>query len=157
MRSVNVLSCILFCVIACGRSGGQYLDREVTPSDVIGSWRMTQASVQNLRDVGHTAPIEPEDQRIDIRADGSCFFSTFPPEMARAGRSVPKIEVHCTWKLQRIGHPALVIDVLGQPPFQAYYHFRESEGALVLWQYISDPDAWLFVEYVRTPTQGGRP
>jgi hypothetical protein len=153
MRSVIIFGLVLFGVLACGRGGGRYLDRDVTPSEVIGSWQMTQASVQDFRDVGYIEPIDPESQRIEIRADGTCLFKTLPIEVVDSGR-IPRIEGPCTWDLKKIGHQALTIDISGRLPLHTYYHFREGDEGLVMWQYLTDPDAWRFVEYVKAPVPG---
>ena len=57
-------------------------------------------------------------------------------------------DARCTWNLRNGTHQELVISVA--PNRGASFYFDDSEGTLTLWQYVTDPDAWQYVEFQRT-------
>ena len=137
---------------SCQHSENRYLEREVVAGELVGTWSMNPASVKDLRDVGYTAAIDPSRELIVIRADGSCLFDTLPPSIASAGggKPSPKASAECRWKLDKPPRQRLMLDVSGIPPAKYDYYFDQTKDArLVLWQYIDDPDAWRYVEYLK--------
>lgn len=141
MRS---LLAALLLIANCQRAEDRHLKRVVRPEELVGQWVMTPRSVQDLKDVGHSGPIDPSHHTITIRADRTCHFRTF--------RSVwpagPLIDSPCRWELRQLPDiQQLVIDVSAPSGVTNYYHFTEQKGVLVLWQDAADPDAWLYVEY----------
>jgi hypothetical protein len=133
---------------ACQRSESRYLEREVAATEVIGTWQMNPASVKDLRNAGYTAAIDPSRERIVINADGTCVFDTLPPHIVRLRRAVPKTAVECRWRLDKPPRQKLMIELVGNAS-PDYFFDETNEGHLVLWQYVTDPDAWRYVEYTK--------
>lgn len=151
MRAVVVAMAVSTLMMAsCQHSESRYLEREVTAAEVVGTWQMNPASVKDLNDVGYTAAIDPSRERIVIHADGTCVFDTLPPHVARLGRAVPKAPAECRWKLDKPPRQKLMIELVGNASASPDYHFDETKsGQLILWQYLTDPDAWRYVEYMK--------
>lgn len=163
MRSVvgfAVMAGMLVLVLgSCQHSEDRYLKRDVTAAEVAGTWQMTPASVKDLRNeiIGYPAPIEPSEHRIIIHADGTCVFETFPTDVVRDGKVATRIQADCRWKLGRIGHQTLEIEIPspdptipGAAPRDLYYYFDETrDGRVLLWQHLDDPDQWKYIEYVK--------
>lgn len=134
----------------CQRSEGRYLERSVTAGEVIGTWVMNPTSVKDLRDVGYTHPLDPAKQRMIFLPDGTCTFGTITPTAVREGSAAAVSELPCRWRIDSVNHQAVVIDVASDPPSHAHYFFDETKDRrLQLWQYVDDPDAWRYVEYLR--------
>jgi hypothetical protein len=111
---------------------------------------MNPASVKDLRDVGYTLPIDPSNQRIVFQPGGNCTFATITPTAIREGSAAAVAELPCRWRIGKVNHQAVVIDVDTDPPSHTHYFFDETEDhRLQLWQYVDDPDAWRYVEYLR--------
>jgi hypothetical protein len=147
---LTVMMIGLFAMPGCQRSEGRYLEREVTAAEVVGTWQMNPASVQDLRDVGYTGAIDPARERIVLHADGTCVFDTRPPSVVGGGRVVPKEAVACRWKLDTPPRQMLILAIAGNRASTVHYLFDESQdGRLIVWQYIDDPDAWRYVEYLK--------
>ncbi len=144
-----VAGAALVFAVACGHGENHYLDRQVRQSELVGTWRMTAQSVRDLQDIGYSAPLDPNDQVVTFASNGSCRFSTLPPVPVKAGRPVPKADAPCTWAIGRLDHPAVVIEVQGQRPFEARYYLKDERGRLMMWQYIADPDSLRLVEYLK--------
>jgi hypothetical protein len=134
----------------CQHAENRYLDRDVSPSEIVGSWRMAPDVVKDLHDVGYTAPLDPSMHHITLMSDGTCRFSTFTTALTPEGKPNPVVEAPCRWKLGKLGHQALIIDLDTDPAAHAHYYFgKTARGDVALWQHASDPDAWRYVEYVK--------
>lgn len=151
MRAVTaVVFVIALSITGCQRSEGRYLARRVAETEVIGTWAMNPGSVKDLRDIGYALPIDPANQRIIFQPGGVCMFGTISPAAFREGSAAPGAQLPCRWRLQDLTQQAVVIDIPSEPPLQVHYFFDETkEHGLELWQYVDDPDAWRYVEYIR--------
>jgi hypothetical protein len=153
MRAVDLGTLAVLAVVlsaTCQHAEDRYLDREVAPSEIVGSWRMAPEAVKDLHDVGYTAPLDPSTHQITLMADGTCRFNTFTTALTTDGKPSPVVEAPCRWKLAKLGHQVLLIDLESNPAAHAHYYFgKATRGDLALWQHASDPDAWRYVEYVK--------
>jgi len=150
MRTISLYVIAGVIAAGCQHSENRYLDREVAASEMTGVWRLTPDAVKDLRDVGYTAPLDPRANEITLDADGSCRFHTLRTVLLPDGKPAPPIDAPCRWTLRNVGHQAVMIDLQTDPPRTVHYFFgKSSTGALALWQYASDPDAWRYVEYVK--------
>jgi len=122
----------------------------VTADEIVGVWQMTSETVKDLRDSGYTAPIDPAQHQIVLRLDGTCDFRTLPRVLTETGTPAPPVDAPCRWRLGKVGHQALMIEIESNPPERTYYYFSEGADArLEVWQHAGDPDAWRYVEYVK--------
>ena len=59
-----------------------------------------------------------------------------------------------TWRATEfgnVGHQALQFDVTPAPSVgPPHFYFAEEGGRLLLWQYVTDPDAWRYMEFEKT-------
>lgn len=134
----------------CGHSEDRYLQRRVTSEELIGLWRMSSRSPEDLRDVGYKETIDPHEHRITLRSDGTCHFQTI-----LVSREFEKLDGSCRWRLSGgIGDRQtldLEIGMDRSPSARTFYYFDEEnqDGRLVLWRHITDPDMWRYVEYTK--------
>jgi hypothetical protein len=143
---VSALPLIAF----CERWENRYLKRSVTETEVVGQWRMTTASVDDLRRVGHADTIEPALQTITLRPGGTCHFSTFPTALTSQGQPNVRVDCECKWSLRNRGRQALLIDLATSPETHTHFYFGlGGSSQLVLWRNATDPDHELYVEYER--------
>ena len=150
MRAVTALlaAAALCLAAACQHSEERYLKRDVAAPELIGTWQMTDGTVQDLRDAGYTAPVDPKQHTIDLRADGTCRFRTLLEVPSSPSAADPLRDAACHWHLGKVGHQALQLELDPPAAGSPYYYFGTGAGGtLVLWQYAGDPDAWRYVEY----------
>jgi hypothetical protein len=116
---------------ACGQAEDRYLKRQVRREEVVGMWRKTPAA-----DNESAKLIAPFPDTIILSEDGTCRVRTL-----RQG------DTACRWRIDHAKRQALFLVWETKPASEEYFHFDESDGRLVLWQYADDPDAWRYVEY----------
>jgi hypothetical protein len=137
---------------ACQFSENRYATRTIRPDELIGTWNATDFAIKSLRDVGHTEHLQTTDHELTLRADGSCSIKTVFNVTLTLGPD-PGYRVYesgCRWTLGTVGHQALVLDLVPQPPGgQPHYYFAEEHGHVLVWQYATDPDAWRYLEFQR--------
>jgi hypothetical protein len=109
---------------------------------------MEPQTVTDLRSSGYTAPVNPQEHVVELGADGSCHFHTLPWAFEGMGNPSPLIDRACNWSLDTSGRrEELVLRLHGTPPLLVTYNFTEVDGNIRLWQHISDPDAWRYLQY----------
>lgn len=113
---------------------------------------MSAWSAQALHEVGIEGAVSPEEHFIVILPAGRCHLSSFV-SLPSAGRHLPRhVEENCSWKLHDSikQRQELAIQVASAEYPSHRFNFDETpEGRLILWQYITDPDAWKYIEYVK--------
>ena len=146
MRHV-VLVPFLASLIACQFSENRYLRRTVRPEELVGNWRATEFAITSLRYIGVREHLTASDHRLVLRADGSCSIRM----IMNIGGSSPDHRTYdtgCRWRLEQWDHQALMFDLEPPPPVgPPHYYFDEENGRLMLWQYVTDPDAWKYMEF----------
>jgi hypothetical protein len=127
------------------------LDEYVGEADVVGTWRLTDASLRLLRGDGFVTSDEHLYQ-ITFRADGHCLYSS----VLIASDPDEYVNVEGRWELEHdtTGDSNIVVknavDLrldLGDGGYHGHLHFHKRDGRLILWEFHTDPDAWEFVEY----------
>lgn len=145
---------MLLCVVACRGCilPDRNLGRTVTPSEIVGTWRLTPESLRLLERDGFK-PLPDQTFTMTFAEDGAARFASIDPwepttYAVRAG----------TWALVH-GTPQGRTNVLelrlqgaGESGTSfVNWNFDEVGGSLVLWSFLGDPDSWEFVEYTRAP------
>ena len=143
--------------LACGSyfMPNRHISERVEEAAVIGTWQLTEESLRNLERDGF--------RREPRRA----YTIAFEPNNRCRFASVLEIEkpsyldAPCTWTLEhgvrdlndRQIPNRLKLEVRGpNGPFGWDLSFARDDGALVLWEFYSDPDLWEFLEYAKAPT-----
>ena len=145
---------------------GAYLppDRNVTDTlgerEVVGTWKMCSNSVALLIHDGFPANLTNR-YTITFNADGTCRFQS----VESFGNKNRFVAGNGTWKLEhdtqgdsnikKKNALEFELRVEGQSDnehLNEYLNFTRENGALILWNYHSDPDLWEFIEYKHEPT-----
>ena len=121
--------------------------REVKPTELIGTWKLTTESVSHLVADGYAD--EGLECTIISRDDSTVDFSS-----VNTGASPP---VHQTksafWKITHSSFNGDTRVTLSEHEPSDYgflsYGFTEDYGNLRLWNFHGDPDQWEFVEYTK--------
>jgi hypothetical protein len=151
MRRVRFL---VFLAIAtgCQYSENRYLARTVRSEELVGSWRATEFAIKSLRDVGVASHLAVHEHTLVLRADGSCSIRTIMNMPVSGAADYRTYDTGCRWRLGEVGHQALQFDLTPTPGAGTpYYYFGEEDGRLLLWQYATDPDAWRYMEFEKSP------
>ena len=134
----------------CQWSEDRFLEREVAPEELLGSWVLRSESVRDLDSIGVQLGEDRASHKLELDAGGGCELRTFLPADVELMGPPPAVTYsRCRWELtQGSAHQQLWIDLLDVPSKHIHYHFTETNGGeLVIWQYIGDPDAWRYLEY----------
>lgn len=140
----------LLMAAGCQWAEDRFLDRQVAPEELAGSWILRAESVRDLDSIGVELGEERFSHRLDLYSDGGCKLRTFlPADVELTGLSPDVTSSRCRWEVtQGDARQQLWLDLLDAPDQHAHYNFRETNGGeLVIWQYIGDPDAWRYLEY----------
>ena len=141
---------ILLGAANCQWSEDRFLERKVTPEELVGIWVLRPESVRDLDSVGVELDEDRSSYTIELDSDRRCALRTFLPENIEPTGPPPAVtSTRCRWKLTQGGpHQQLSIDLLDTPKRTIRYNFTEANGGeLAIWQYIGDPDAWRYLEY----------
>ena len=141
---------ILVVLAGCQFAENRYLARAVRSEELVGTWQATEFAIKSLRSVGVRDHLSRREHTLVLNADGSCSIRTI---LNMPGLEAPDYRTYdsgCRWRLGNIGHQTLTFDLNPEPSRGApYYFFDEEDGRLLLWQYATDPDAWLYMEFER--------
>jgi hypothetical protein len=147
----NALIAVL-ALAACQYSENRHLKREVSRSELIGSWIATPFAIQSLRDAGSPDHLALDDHKMVLRPDGTCSLRTtfglpFTPYYRVYDQG-------CSWNLGNVGEQSLIFTLAPQPDTgNPYFYFAEDGGKLLIWWYADDPDAWRYLEFERQGVQ----
>jgi hypothetical protein len=131
----------------CQFSENRHAKRTVQAEEVAGRWTLTAYGLKSLQDVGVDAQLLREPHVLDLRANRTCAVRTVfgLPGGPVAYRTY---ESGCSWRLGDDGHQFLQLEA--SPPIGSLHlYFAEEDGALILWWYASDPDAWRYLEFAK--------
>src|ERR1700744_2605578 len=111
--------------------------RGISASEV-GKWTLTRSA---------PPAGSAEDAGAEFLADGKCVLHKF-------AHGDDETSGDYTWQVDvEAGSKASVLRITGfgtpQNPQWISFHFTRKHGKLVLWDYISDPDATRYIEYER--------
>jgi hypothetical protein len=133
--------------VACQHSENRYAQRTIAAEELLGTWTLTPYGLKSLQDVGVKDHLSRDEHVLTLRADHSCAVKTV---FGLPGDTVEYriYESGCTWRLGNDGHQTLDLE-LSPPPGAGgnYFYFAEKDGALIIWWYASDPDAWRYLEF----------
>lgn len=134
----------------CQWSEDRFLEREVAPEELVGTWVLRPESVQDLDSIGVQLGEDRFSHRLAIDSGGGCELRTFlPADVELTGPPPAVTSSRCRWRLARgAAHQHLWIELLDTAKKHIHYNFTEANGGeIVIWQYIGDPDAWRYLEY----------
>jgi hypothetical protein len=119
----------------------------------VGTWTATAFSLSCLAKLPNEGRLTKSENQIVLRQDGSCsargyLNPTADPQPPGSRNNYQVVDAGCTWTLRNGTHQELVL--AARPNGGASFYFDDSEGKLILWQYVTDPDAWQYVEFQRT-------
>jgi hypothetical protein len=149
-RAVAVLCSLI--VVGCDGSD-RHTTRKVATSEIVGTWKMTAASLRLLKRDGYV-PSPGETQTIRFNADGSLAFASVIDGFKGGTFNT----CSGTWKLNydrtidRETVRANSIDLELRRTSDTHLRslsLAEEGGKLRLWNYYGDPDSWEFIEYER--------
>lgn len=149
---MRYLAVLLITVIlaACQFSGNRHLTRKVRSAELIGNWQATEFGIKSLRQMGVRDHLAVRDHSMTLRADGSCELRTIMNMPLLENAEYRTYDAGCRWRIVEIGHQALEFELKPAPPVGTpYYYFTEEDGRLLLRQYATDPDRWLYMEFER--------
>jgi hypothetical protein len=116
---------------------------------MVGKWVLTSFGLKSLSDVGLQSHLSREDHVLLLRGDGSCSVRTI---LGLPGdrHQYRAYESGCAWRLGKVGHQALELQLSPEPPSgNPNFYFAEEQGRLIIWQHAADPDAWRYLEFER--------
>lgn len=168
------LTTCLFLLSGCPQARGlpdRHIKRKVNPSELVGTWHATEASLKRLIQEGYSLYTDKGDQRIVLCKDGTCHISTYsytvfkptPKEekryYIRAGEGTWNITKARTYVRHReVKVPVVEITLVEQKQslgksIASYTTIRlfivEEGERIVLWHYIGDPDYVEYMDFVR--------
>ena len=150
MRHLAVVPFVMI-LAACQFSENRYLARAVKSEELVGRWRATEFAIKCLRDVGVRDHLTVQEHTLVLNADGSCSVQTIMNVPVLEPTDYRTYSTGCRWQLGDVGHQALQFELTPAPSVGTpYYYFAEEDGRLLLWQYATDPDAWLYMEFEKT-------
>lgn len=148
-----LVAVILLATAGCQWSEDRFLEREVAPEELVGTWVLRPESVQDLESIGVQIGDDRSSHWLELASDGGCELQTFlPADVELMGPPPAVTSSRCRWELTQGGaRQQLWLELLDSPRKHVHYHFTETSGGeLVIWQYIGDPDAWRYLEYSKT-------
>lgn len=153
-RSLSLgVALVLLSLAACQWSENRFLERSVNASEIPGVWRLSQKSVEDLRHVGFKGEVVASQHEILLKGDGTGSFRSFPELPSGGGQVQQPIDKDCHWELFAGRRQELKITLEGQPDSPKFFFFDETpDHRLILWKYITDPDAWRYIEFIRQET-----
>jgi len=137
----------------CQFSESRYLARSVTSDELVGTWQATEFAIKSLRDVGVQEHLSVREHTLVLRRDGSCSVRTNMnvPVVGTSAENYRTYETGCRWRLGDLGHQALQLDLTPRPPLgPPHFYLDEEGGHLLLWQYLTDPDARRYMEFEKS-------
>jgi hypothetical protein len=73
------------------------------------------------------------------------------PVVGTSAENYRTYETGCQWRLGDLGHQALQLDLTPRPPLgPPHFYLDEEGGHLLLWQYLTDPDARRYMEFEKS-------
>ena len=153
--SLYAALCVVVVVVVVAGCHGpdRHMRRKVEPSELVGTWKMTAASLRLLQRDGYVAS-PGETQTITFKADGSLAFASVLDQFEGGTLTT----CNGTWRLDHDKtinnlRRANVVDVELQLTRNHTYlrtlSLAEEGGKLRLWDSYGDPDLWEFIEYER--------
>ena len=128
----------------CGLPNRNIADR-LNTNDVVGVWTATSETLR-LAQQKHGLPADVP-LTITLRPDGTTDFRVIDC----AGKLV---EEKGTWTLEHNVNwgnvPVQNLLRIKAPQTEIQYGFARESGALRIWEFLGDPDAWELIEFTRT-------
>jgi len=137
---------------ACQYSEDRHIVRAVDSSEIVGRWEATRFAMESLQSIGFNSHLNPSEHFIVVSENGSCQLETFAnlSDFPSIDYTWVSAEYSCSWSLGGDGkHQSIKFEV-GLPDggrVDQYYYFDEESEGLVLWQYVTDPDSWKYMEF----------
>jgi len=146
----------------------RHVKRDVKAREIVGMWRGTEESCNNLRNEGYHLHVKQSDHEIRFGDDGTCqvkTYAVFDPRPSRQEETRAYImDQTGTWRLTDqitpVGHSSRSVRVvqidlkheIGEcvATRRITLFLAEEGGKLVLWTYIGDPDYVVYQDYVKS-------
>ena len=150
--TVAALACALF-LAGCGDDPNErHFDRKITPVDIVGTWRMTDAAQDLLRRDGHVEIVGCK-YTITFINDGWLKFESVIDDV----KGGTYFNCNGTWRLDNDvvvdnEKRANVVEIQLRRPNDRYFRklgVTEEGGNLRLWNFYGDPKFAEFIEYER--------
>jgi hypothetical protein len=145
----RVASLAVLVLLGCQHSESRFAGRSISASELLGTWQATDFSLQCLAKLPTVGHLTKRENLITLRRDGKCSARGYlnPSENPGGANATNAYEIidECTWELRRGRHDELTIR--DRSRIAATFFFDDSGNKLVLWQYVTDPDAWQYVEF----------
>lgn len=132
----------------CQYSEDRHLKRNVKAEELAGHWQATESAIESLREIGITERLSVASHQLHLSTDGTCRLRTFVNVPIPEPPDYQEYDSGCKWRI--LGDAPLQnlqFDLAPVPARAPYYYFGEESGKLLLWQYVADPDAWLYIEF----------
>jgi hypothetical protein len=120
----------------------------VQPAEIVGTWGITDDALGDYRSEGLGRYAVREAHRLEFRSDGTCALKTLLGGNVLGQPVDPTMP--CTWRIvpQKDGPEVRVrVEVRPGDLVGDGYTVGEETGRLVLWNYITDPDARRYAEF----------
>jgi hypothetical protein len=142
----------------------RYIQRDVKPEEIIGTWSVTAESESDINDFAKTFPdwgVSIPWKTIAIDADGTCTvqleISWLGTENTLPSDVLSNNMVSCTWNLTEgdnmSGNTSPVIEFDFEYPdnysMRYYLYIFEENEKLILWNFIGDPDDFRPQDFVK--------
>jgi hypothetical protein len=175
---LTVLPVCLFALAGCPQLRGgpnRYIKRDVKPAELVGTWQVTDNSLERLVKEGYSKYVKKELNQLILLDGGMCNICMYDPWIPTP---TPEEDEECykpltgaTWKITKqiayVGHretmvPAveITIEKVEETPDGSNIFTRifrlyivEEKGHIVLWTFINDPDYRKYMDFIRVPEQ----
>jgi len=143
-------------VTSCQWSENRFAKRPISANELIGTWVGTDYSMKSLHEVGVRDHLNRQEHVLVLRADGTCAIrTTFGVPPRPYNPAVYRSYDHdCFWRLEpwetAYRHRQTLRLTLPDPDRHAEFNLADENGRLFIWQYATDPDAWLYLELQKT-------
>ena len=139
----------LLCLVSCGMPDIR-IKRKVADREIVGIWHLDPASSALAADYdGDDYRMDPEKPHtIVFRSDGTCRYRSVMQMPTRF------VDAEGEWSIVPTADDSkgCMVEMrlkLDDGETKCALDFREKSGALVLWEFWSDPDLWNLLEYKR--------
>ena len=138
------------CLLAACWTSAPYSspDATVTESQLTGVWSLTASSLDDFRLEGLERYATASAHRLELAPGGRCSARTLFRGSFQGQPVDPNME--CRWSLGAMhGDQTVTLQVQVSQRGVAFetYTIGESDGKLILWSYLTDPDARRYAEF----------
>ncbi len=160
MRFISSI-CVVFMIFGCTIGGvlgnpQRYIHREVSNSELVGTWRATADSIEEQSAFSRTYPDWPASVQwssMTLNDDGTCRLTIEPLWRGENGQQYEQPD--CMWKVTKAwaveNTSELAVVVSFEDFGKSSLYIYEENGGLTLWSFIGDPDDWDMLDFRKSP------